>query len=80
MMLCHPDSNFPSPGNNPFSKGEMIKIVLNVLPTVWINSMITAGLEPREKSYGDLIEHLGKLERSLPDEPIPKILKRKDDP
>ena len=71
-------TSFPSPDNKSFSEGEMIEIVLSMLPAVWINSMTTAGLEPREKSYEDLIEHLEKLESSLPDEPIPKKLKSKD--
>ena len=51
-----------------------------MLPAVWVNSMITAGLETREKTYEDLIEHLEKLECSLPDEPIPKKKKSKDTP
>ena len=55
-------SSFPSPDNTSFSEGEMIEIVLNMLPAVWVNSMTTAGLKPREKSYEDLIEHLQKLE------------------
>lgn len=71
---------FPSPDNNMFSQCEMIEIVLSMLPTIWVNSMITAGIEPREKSYEDLIEHLEKLESSLPDEPIPKKEKSKDVP
>ena len=40
--------------------------------------MKTAGLDSREKSSEDLIEHLEKLESSRPDEPIPKKLKSKD--
>ena len=34
--------------------------------------MITAGLEPSEKSYKDLVEHLEKLEVSLPEETTPR--------
>ena len=34
--------------------------------------MTTDCLEPREETYEELIEHLEKLECSLPDEPIPK--------
>ena len=71
-------SSFPSPDNTSFSEGEMIEIVLNMLPAVWVNSMTTVCLEPREKSYEDLIEHLEKLESSLPDEPIPRKDKKKD--
>ena len=71
-------SSFPSPDNKSFSQGEMIEIVLSMLPAVWVNSMTTAGLEPREKTYEELIEHLEKLECSLPDEPIPKKMDSKD--
>ena len=59
-------------------QGEMIEIVLSMLPAVWMTIMITDGLEPKKNSYEDLIEHLKKLGSSLPDEPIPKKLKSKD--
>ena len=72
-------TGFPSPENKSFSEEEMIEIVLSMFPAIWINIIITAVLEPREESYEDLIEHLEKLESSLPDEPIPKKLKIKDD-
>ena len=58
----------------------MIKIVLRILPVVWINNMITAGLKSREKAYKGLIEHLEKLESSLLDEPNSKKKKGKDAP
>ena len=77
-ILNHYLTSFPSPYKNLFSEGKMIEIVLSILPTVWINIMITAGLEPREKSYEDLVENLEKLERSLPDESIPKKVNSKD--
>ena len=50
----------------------MIVIVLNMRPAVWINSMIITDLEPREKTYEELIEYLEKHNGSLPDEPIQK--------
>ena len=56
----------------------MIDIVLSILPAVWVNSMTIAGLEPREKTYKELIEHLEKLECSLLDESIPKKMNSKD--
>ena len=71
-------TSFPLPDNKSFSQGEMIEIVLSMLPAVWVNSMTTAGLEPREKTYKELIEHLEKLARSLPDEPIPKKKESKE--
>ena len=58
----------------------MIEIVLSILPVVWVNSMIISGLELGDKTYEGLIEHLEKLESSIPDEPIPKKDKSKDDP
>ena len=73
-------ASFPSTDNKPFSKGQMIEIVLSMLPAVWINSMITASLGSRKKSYEGFIEHLEKLKSSLPDEPIPKKEEIKDAP
>ena len=60
-------TSFPSPDNKSFSQGVMIEIVLSILPVVWLGSMITAGLDPRGKSYEDFVEHLGKLWLSLPE-------------
>ena len=37
-------SSCTSPDNKSFSQGEMIKIVLSMLPTVWVNSMTTVDL------------------------------------
>ena len=71
-------TRFPLPYNKSFSQGEMVEIVLSMLPTVWVSIMTTAGLNPRGKFYEDLIGHLEKLEVSLPDEEIPKKHKRKD--
>ena len=31
-----------------------------MIPYFWIKNMVTAGLEPGEKIYEELIEHLGK--------------------
>ena len=36
--------------NKSSSQGEMIEIVLIMLPVVWVNIMITAGLESRKKT------------------------------
>ena len=66
-------SSFPLPGNKSFSQGEMVEIPLSMFPTVWVNIMITAGLEPRGKTYEELIDHLETLECFLLDEPIPKM-------
>ena len=56
----------------------MIEIVLSMIPVVWLVSMTIAGLEPREKLYEDLVEHLEKLEVSPHEEQIPKRDKNKD--
>ena len=56
----------------------MIEIVLSMFPVVLIGSMTTAGLEPREKSYEELVEHLDKLEVSLPEETITRKDKSND--
>ena len=58
-------TSFPSPDNKLFSQSEMIEIELCMIPAVWVYSMTTTGLEPREKSYKDLIDHMEKLEVSL---------------
>ena len=51
-------TSFPSPDNKSLSQGDMIEIVLSMLPAVWVISMTIAGLESMEKSYRYLIEHL----------------------
>ena len=45
---------FPFTDNKSFSKGELIEIVLSMIPSFWIMSMVTAGLEPREKIYREV--------------------------
>ena len=54
-------NSFPSLDNKSFLQGKMIVSVLNILCVVWPGSMTTAGLDPREKSYEDLVKHLEKL-------------------
>ena len=43
-------TSFPSPDKKSFFEGEVIEIVLSMLPVVWINIMTIAGLELKEKS------------------------------
>ena len=71
-------NNLSSPDNKSFPEAEMIEIVLSMISAVWINSMITAGLEHMEKAYEGFIEHLENIESSLPDGPILKKDKHKD--
>ena len=54
-------TSFPMPDYKSFSQGKMIEVVLSMLPTVWVNILTTAGLEPREKTCEEMIEHLEKL-------------------
>ena len=56
----------------------MIEIVLSMIPVVWLVSMTIAGLDPREKLSEFLVEHLEKLEVSLPKETTPNKDKSKD--
>ena len=71
-------TSFLLPDIKSFLHGEIIEILLSMIPTVWVNSMVATGLEPREKSYENLSEYLVYLESSLPDEPIPKKSESKD--
>ena len=43
-----------------------------MIPSFWLKSIATADLDPREKTYEDLIEHLKKLEVSIPEEVVKK--------
>ena len=63
-ILKHYLTRFYLSDNKSFSEGEMIEIVLSMLPAVWIN------FEYRVKSYENLIDHLDKIESSLPDESL----------
>ena len=51
-------SDIPSPDNKSFSQGEIIEIILSMLPAVWLSSMTASDLDLRENSYEDVIEHL----------------------
>jgi hypothetical protein len=70
--------SFPSPENTSFQTGEMIDIILSMVPKEWIEKMITAKIEPRSMTIKELVDHLENLE--LQDEAgtaaIPK--KKKD--
>ena len=66
--------SFPSPENTSFSTGEMIDIILSMIPKHWIKMMITAKIEPRSMTVKELVDHLENLE--MQDDagtiPIPK--------
>ena len=65
-------SRFPPPENVSFSTGELIEIVIGMIPHSWVTSMASAGIEPREMGFNELIDHLVTLEStvaaSFPDE------------
>ena len=54
--------SFPSPENTSFSTGEMIDIILSMVPKHWIEMMITAKIEPRSMTVKELVDHLENLE------------------
>ena len=60
----------PLPAKQYFSQEELIEIVLSMIPSFWINSIATTTLDPREKTYEEIIEHLEKLELSTSEEAI----------
>ena len=55
-------SRFPEPENKSFSTGDMIEIVLCMIPKDWITSMAKAGMEPRTMTFQALVDHLVTLE------------------
>ena len=70
--------SFPDPENSPFLTGEMIDIILAMIPKHWVETMATAKIEPRNLTIKELVDHLENLElqdESEP-EPIPKKKKR----
>ena len=66
--------SFPGPENTAFQTGEMIDIVLGMIPKHWVETMVTAKIEPRNMSIKVFVDHLENLE--LQDDsgttPIPK--------
>ena len=54
--------SFPSPENTSFSTGEIIDIILSMIPKHWIEMMITAKIEPRSMTVKELVDHLENLE------------------
>ena len=54
--------SFPAPENSPFLTGEIIDIILSMIPKHWIEMMITAKIEPRSMTVKELVDHLENLE------------------
>jgi hypothetical protein len=71
--------SFPGPENSPFLTGEMIDIILSMIPKKWVETMVTAKIEPRNLTLKELVDHLENLElQGIDSEPeeIPKKKKR----
>ena len=56
---------FPAPENVSFSTGELIEMVIGMIPHNFVTSMINAGIEPREMGYNELIDHLVNIEYTI---------------
>ena len=58
---------FLKPGNTSFSAGEMIDVVIGVIPNVWCKIMSQVGTESREMEFDKFITHLEILEETAPE-------------
>ena len=61
VMNSYPPQ-FLSPDNTPFLTGDMINIILGMMPKRWVDKMFTAKFEPMNVSIKELVDHLGNLE------------------
>ena len=48
---------FPKPESTSFSAGDMIDVVIGMIPSAWCKIMAQAGTEPREMEFEKLITH-----------------------
>ena len=55
-------TNFHEPEDKDFTTGDMIEIILCMIPKDWITCMTKAGMEPRSMTYQALIDHLVTLD------------------
>ena len=56
-------SNFPGPDlNTPLAEGEIISILVAMIPAVWCRKMVSINFEPLTKSINEVIEYLEQLE------------------
>ena len=58
-------SRFPAPESVAFSTGELIDIVVGMIPHSFVTSMVNVGIEPIEMVYNELIDHLVNLESTI---------------
>ena len=55
--------HFPGPDlNSPLADGEIISILVAMIPLAWRRKMVSINFEPLTKSLMDVIEYLGQLE------------------
>ena len=54
---------FPKPENTSFSAGEMIGVIIGMIPSAWCKIMAQAGIESREIDVEKLITHPDMLEK-----------------
>ena len=54
--------HFPSPENTSFSTGDMIDIVLGMIPKKWTDKMVSSKIEPRNLSFKELVDYCSNLE------------------
>ena len=56
-------SNFPGPDlNTPLAEGELISILIAMIPAVLRRKMVSINFEPLTKSINEVIEYLEQLE------------------
>jgi hypothetical protein len=54
--------HFPSPKNTSFSTGDMIDIILGMIPKKWTDKMISSKVEPRNLTFKELVDYCSNLE------------------
>ena len=54
--------HFPFPENTSFSTGDMIDIVLGMIPKKWTDKMISSKVEPRNLTFKELVDYCSNLE------------------
>ena len=56
-------SNFPGPDlNTPLAEGEIISILVAMIPSAWHRKMVSINFEPLTKKFIEVIEYLEQLE------------------
>ena len=59
VMNSYPPQ-FLSPNNTPFLTGDVINIILGMMPKQWVDKIVTAKIEPRNLSIKELVERQGQ--------------------